>query len=66
MPVAKREQASLPGMKKDDIEPINAMSDRRSSVLMYDRGKQGANLDEFKIIKNIGEGACGKVFLVQH
>ena len=53
-------------MNKDDIAAITSMADRRSSVLMYDRSKQGANLDEFKIIKNLGEGACGKVFLVQH
>ena len=34
--------------------------------MMFDRTKIGADLSDFVIVKNIGQGACGKVFLVQH
>ena len=42
------------------------MADRRQTKIWFDRSKKGANLDEFEIVKSIGKGACGKVFLVQH
>jgi serum/glucocorticoid-regulated kinase 2 len=54
----------LSGINHEGIELAKAM--RRQSVCMFDRAKKGANLDEFMIVKNIGQGACGKVFLVQH
>ena len=57
-------QMRLSGINPEGIELAKAM--RRQSVCMFDRAKKGANLDEFMIVKNIGQGACGKVFLVQH
>ena len=57
-------QMRLSGINHEGIELAKAM--RRQSVCMFDRAKKGAHLDEFLIVKNIGQGACGKVFLVQH
>ena len=41
-------------------------ADRRQSVLVFDRVRNGADLDDFVVVKAIGQGACGKVFLVHN
>lgn len=33
---------------------------------MFSRNKQDANLEDFKIVKLIGKGTFGKVYLVEH
>ena len=53
------------GFSHDDIEiNMDMMNPRRGTVLMM--GKADATLDQFEILKLIGKGTFGKVFLIQN
>ena len=54
------------GLDEEEILIRTSMEpSRRQSICLVDRTNSGANLEQFKIIKRIGEGAFGKVYLVQ-
>lgn len=58
-------------MDESDIKVEKSMHrNRRESKLIFIRevlhDQAEANLDDFTIVKRLGEGACGKVYLVQH
>ena len=58
-------------MDESDIKVEKSMHcNRRESKIIFVReilpDYPEANLDDFVIVKRLGEGACGKVYLVQH
>ena len=42
------------GMGSDEIDVHKTIREARKSIRLYDRKKQGANLEDFEIVKMIG------------
>ena len=61
------QDSSASALQNDFDTTVGNKEERKTAKLLYNKeNTENVTLDQFEIVKKLGQGGCGKVYLVNH